>query len=467
MARLSISRRVSYDVLVEVLSHEKDPAACLSLAFESASTPIKRVDRNLAYEIVYGTLRTWTKLNWIVQNYSHRDLEHCSMVVRVSLVAGSYQIFYLNRIPDRASVNESVEYVRARDQKSAVPFVNGILRQVAQRARYFAKPDMDSEPVEFLSLQFSTPSWLVRRWLERFGFKKLESMLRTSNSRPPITIRLHSGAVKELGLKNIQRRLLKEEKTRLDKRPLHHAFHLVDPPQLGEGSIFSEGLYTIQDESSQLIAHLVNPQLGEFIVDGCAGPGGKLTHIYELAALKAAEEKTASQGPQLWAFEKKDDAFERMMSNLKRLGCHGVMGFKQDFLTYKPTERAPDKILLDVPCSGLGVLRRHPEGKLFKKPSLIAHMAERQREFLQHGLDILALGGELIYSVCSFEPEETLHHLDWIEENFARTVEVMPLADRLQGYYKRYLTKRHMLWVYAGNSDAMDGFGAFVLKKIS
>lgn len=508
MARLSSARRISYDVLVEVLSHQKDPAAQLARHFEEHGPSLKRVDRNLAYEIVFGSLRMWTKIHWIVQNYAHRDIEKCSMAVQVALVAGSYQIYHLSRIPDRASVNESVEYVRARDEKNAVPFVNGILRQVAHRSRYFTKPDSESQPVEFLSLQFSHPPWIISRWLDRFGYKRLEEMLRTSNKRPPTTIRFHALQVRAYGLQNVQRKLLKQEKTRIDKRPLRYAFHLMDPPQLVSGSLFDKGLYTIQGEASQLIAYLVDPQEGEFIVDACAGPGGKLTHIYELAAEGSAalkseegtvgddagkEKNVANQekahgeqvarevaddivssldepkecGVKLWAFESKPEAYAKMLSNLQRLKCHGVMCFHRDFLTYQPGQHRPSKILLDAPCSGLGVLRRHPEGKLFKKPSIIQQMAARQRELLVHSMDILAPGGELIYSVCSFEPEETIHHLDWLEETFSAEFTVVNLQDRLQGYYRRYLTKRQMLWIYAGGADAMDGFGAFVLKKTS
>lgn len=519
MARLSVARRISYDVLTEVLSEQKDPGSVLSAIFEQRGAALKRVDRNLAYEIVYGSLRTWHKLYWIVQNYASRDLDSCSITVRVALVCGSYQIYYLDRVPDRASVNESVEYVRARDEKNAVPFVNGILRQVAQRSRYFKKPDPEVNPVAFLALQFSSPEWMVKRWLDRFGFKKLEEMLRTSNKRPPITIRLNRLMMSDEAtrvdadrtsvsseevvssssqLRNVRPRtsseikkaLLKTERTRLSKRPLRHAYHLVDPPQLGAGSLFAGGYYSVQDESSQLIAHLVNPHSGEFIIDACAGPGGKLTHIHELMATgntgpgllradhqgacggsadasEAKEFFEAKQGT-LWAFEKKTDAYHKMVSNLERIGADGVMCFQKNFLDYRPqmdgTPR-PQKILLDAPCSALGVLRRHPEGKIFKKASIIPHMARKQRELLMHALEILDHGGELIYSVCSFEPEESLEHLEWLQSNHGDEIEVVSLKDRMPSYYRRYLTKHRMLWIYSGNADAMDGFGAFVIAK--
>lgn len=517
MARLSIARQLSYDALCLVLCEKKDPSLILGEMIASMHSVPKRIDRNLAFEITFGSLRWWSKIYWILQNHSTRDLDECSVPVRVALVAGTYQIYYLDRVPDRACVNESAEYVRMRKQSKAVPFVNGILRQVATRARYFPKPDSEEEPAAFLSLQCAHPPWLVERWLERFGYKRLEGMLKQSNQRPPVTVRLIREKASQFeSLQEMQRHLLRTERIRTTKRPLKYCFHVAERPALDKDSLFDQGYFTLQDESSQLIGLLVDPKPGEVIVDACAGPGGKLGHIYDLmasrsqsdlavdgtaevkdieesveeAAEEAVEENVeenvedsppSSQarddvdglhknifgdGGALIAFEKKPSSYERMIATLARLGCHGVQCFAQDFLSYNPT-CPPHKILLDAPCSGLGVLSRHPEGKLFKDHALIVEMAQYQRALLSHGLDILAPGGELIYSVCSFESEETEDHLAWLEETFPRKFCVISPKSRLQNYYRKYVLSNKILLIYCGNADGMDGFGAFILKKAS
>ena len=264
-------------------------------------------------------------------------------------------------------------------------------------------------------------------------------------------------------------------------------------PDLKENNFFAAGGFTIQDESSQLVAHLVNPQPGEFIVDACAGPGGKLSHMYELLISRQAKEILASQsGPamnpeqklqqnyhhfygshrddsekqcfvNITAFEKHPRSFQRMISNLKRLRTHGICCYHQDFLNYQPTQ-APSKILLDAPCSGLGVLRRHPEGKLFKQESTISDMVVIQRQLLKHAITIIAPGGEITYSVCSFEHEEGRDQLKWILNTYSDTIDSVDISDRVQGYYRRYVDQ-NILTIYSGISDGMDGFAAFVVRK--
>lgn len=550
MARLSPSRILSYDVLVDILTHQKDPAT----SFESHLAnmgEVKRIDRNLAFEIIYGSLRSWGKLYWILQQYSKRNLDNSNEVVKVALVAGTFQIYYLSRVPNRAVVNESAEYARIKKQEAAVPYINGILRQISKKARRFPKPDQQTHPVQYLSTQFSCPEWIVSRWLERFTFDKLEKLLRASCGKPPVTVRLNLLA----GPKNpkFHRLIVKHEKSPPYKRPLTGCYQLRRLPDFNSGTLFHEGLITIQDESSQIVGYLVNPQPEDFIVDACAGPGGKITHIYEISAYnhlfghdqemaEDAEKEVENQGenhenepeeftdqdlevddmsgnknkedsdadkihddrrsandpntvieafrqnqktiasdyeasqsnahhtkpclPRMVAIEKSSASYQKMMENMTRLRVQGVSCFLDDFLHFQP-KTPPNKILLDAPCSGLGVLRRHPEGKLFKKEPIIGRMVSKQRELLIHAVDILAEGGELIYSVCSFELEETREQKDWLLQTYPDRLSVMPLAPRIQGYYKRFITKDQLLMIYSGLSDGMDGFSAFIVKKLS
>ncbi len=432
-----------------------DPNELLDQAFKTARPPLERIDRNFAKEVLFGGLRWYYKIFWILQKVSKRDLEHVQDEIRTALILGSYQIFYMDRVPDRAAVNESVEYVRKKGNGGAVNFVNGILRSISRRAEYFAKPDKDKQPIEYLSLQFSHPKWLVEKWSRDFKFNKVKDLLAANNQPPPYTVRVNALKVPADELPHLRDRLLREEKTKSERSRLRSCLHLDTAPATDERSLFGRGYFTIQDQASQLIAYLLDIGRDELIVDACSGPGGKTSQIYELS------EGTA----QLIGIEKNPQQIEKARKTFERLGHKQPEWINQDFLEYKP-QKSPDKILLDAPCSGLGVLRRHPDGKWIKNPSIVPNLAQIQKELLKHALEILKVGGELVYSVCSFEPEETNQQLQWIQNEFADRIEVVSPINRLPDYFKRFVTQDNLLLIFSGNKESMDGFGSFIIKKI-
>ncbi|SMF34547.1 16S rRNA (cytosine(967)-C(5))-methyltransferase RsmB [Pseudobacteriovorax antillogorgiicola] len=450
---LSLAREIAYDSFVAVMEKKKKPEDVLGEYYKIHDKKLKRLDRNFIKEILYGSLRWNAKLFWILQNTSKRDLNKASPEIRAALVAGTYQIYYMDRVPDRAAVNESVEYIRKKGQASACSFVNGILRQISRRAEYFAKPDKKTQAADYLALQFSHPKWLVQRWMKHFKFEKLEVMLAANNQPPPMSIRINSLKIDLEETRTFQERLLREEKTHSDKRFLRSALRLKEAPKFAAPSLFSQGYYTVQDESSQLIGFLVDPQEGETVVDACAGPGGKLSHIYELGAEKIT----------LIAIEKDDEQLRRAQENMERMGHDQLEWVQTDFLEWKARKKA-DKLLLDAPCTGLGVLRRHPEGKWHKSPDDLDGVIDTQYAMIKHGLTRLKVGGELIYSVCSFERAETEDHLNRIVDEYGDKIEIISPVSRLPDYFKKYVTRQNYLAVYAGNQDDMDGFGAFIIK---
>lgn len=452
---LSLAREIAYDAYVSVMDKRLKPESVLAEAYRIHDKKLKRLDRNFIKEILYGSLRWHSKLFWILQNTAKRDLNKSSPEIRSALVLGTYQIYYMDRVPDRAAVNESVEYIRHKGQASACSFVNGILRQIARRAEYFAKPDKKTKPKEYLALQFAHPEWIVGRWLKRFKFERLEQMLAASNQPPPYSVRVNSLKIPTEDLHLLQAQLLKEERIHSDRRPLRTSLRLKEPPKFAKPSLFSQGLYTIQDEASQLIGFLVDPKEGETIADVCAGPGGKLSHIYELG----------KGNINLYAVERDAEQMQRAKDNMARLGHNKVHWVEVDYLNWEPGIKF-NKILLDAPCSGLGVLRRHPEGKWHKSADILPKLAENQYKMLQQAIDQLEPGGEVIYSVCSFELEESEQHLNRLLEEYKDQIELVSPVSRLPDYFKKYVTRQNMLAIYAGNPDDMDGFSAFILRRL-
>ncbi len=278
-------------------------------------------------------------------------------------------------------------------------------------------------------------------------------MLAANNQPPPFTVRINSLKSVLAESSELQEILLRDEKVTSDRRPLRSALRLTKTPALSESKLFQEGFFTVQDEASQLIGYLVAPEADQIIADACAGPGGKLSHVYELGLEKIT----------LYAIEKDDDQYKKAQETLDRLGHKKVSWVHEDFLTWTSPEKL-DKLLLDAPCSGLGVLRRHPEGKWHKTLKLVDTMAQQQWSMILHALKQLKVGGELIYSVCSFETEETEAHLARIKAELGDKVEVVSPLNRLPDFYKKYVTHDQIFAVYAGNQEEMDGFGAFIVR---
>lgn len=469
-ATVTPAREIAYDAFIKVMDFSVYPDDAVEDLISKKKISISRLDRSFIKELLFGGLRWYSKIYWILQKTSKRDLQTVSPEIRAALLLGAYQIFYMDRVPDRAAVNESVEYVRKKSQASAVTFVNGILRAIARRAEYFTKPDKDRQPCDYYALQYAHPRWMVERWSKRFHADRLKELLSSNNQPPPYSVRINTLKVPLEETQELRNMFLKEEKNHSDKKALRSCLQLQNSPNFEAGSLFQRGFFSVQDESSQLIANLLNPQENELIFDACAGPGGKTNHIFELSKGRA----------HIIAIEKDEKQFIKGKENSIRLGhsllteadsshvnkAVGIEWIKTDFLKFKPKVLA-DKILLDAPCSGLGVLRRHPEGKWHKSLALIPALSTLQRQLIRHALEILRPGGELTYSVCSYEPEETIDHLAWVEEEFKGQIEMLSPLNRIPDYYKRFVTREHVLMIYSGNKDDMDGFGAFILRKKS
>ena len=450
--KLSSGRLISYDAFVRVFEEGASPHEVLNSAY-AKHPEISRLDRNFIKELLFGSLRWYSKIFWILQKTSKRDLLTVKPEVRAALVLGTYQIFYMDKVPDRAAVNESVEYIRQKGQAHATGFINGILRSISRKSEYFAKPDKKKKPCEYLALQYAHPEWLIRSWLMRFHFEKVKTILSANNHQPPLTIRINCKKVALEDIASFKTELLKKERVKSNFSHLDYCVSLSEFPRMDKDSFFTKGYFTIQDESSQLISNLVNPGENEKILDACAGLGGKTGHIFELAPESAS---VVALDCSDYRVRKAKEAFERM-------GHKGIDYVLGDLLEYEAEERF-DKILLDSPCSGFGVLRRHPEGKWQKKADTVFELAKKQRKLIDKALELLKPGGELIFSVCSFELQESVDHLTYLKEE--KNIKVIDISKRLPPYYSKYITKDQVLMIYPGNKENMDGFSSFAIKKI-
>ena len=353
-------------------------------------------DAALLHELVKGALRWRGRLDWALDGRVHIGLAAVQPWIRNILRLGAYQVLMLDRVPAHAAVDESVKLAHKYGHPGAAGLVNSVLRRLTEERETLEYPAGDD--VESLAVWGSHPVWLVERWLARFGITETRALLMANNRAVPTGLRVNAlrGTREQLA-----ERLLAEG---VESRPAelspdllwvegHHA--------PGSMKAFREGWCTAQDESEALVGRVVAPVQNERLLDVCAAPGGKSTHLAELIG---------DEG-EVWAMERDAHRVASLEAAVKRLGMHSIHVVHGDGRTYV-FPMPFDRVLVDAPCSGLGVLGRRADARWRKGPEVLAEMPPIQLELLDAASRRVVPGGLLVYSVCSFEPEETDHVIE-------------------------------------------------------
>lgn len=362
-------------------------------------------ERGLLNALVYGVLRQRALLDYILKHFSAKPLNSLDYEVRNILRLALFQIVFMDRIPESAAVNTAVEITKKYKPKAA-GFVNAVLRKSIAGYKQIAPPDPSGNPVQYFSVTYGLPQWLASRWLKRFGLEAMEKLCAGLNEVPPLSLRVNT-------LKTDVAALAKELLPVAAKvTPGAYAASAVNitKPNLPVYELpgYAEGLFLVQDEAAQLTVALVDPQPGEKLLDACAGIGGKT-----LSMLIAGQNQV-----KITATDQTLAKLERIKAESQRLGLCAPETKTVDWL--KPLSEITarlggnperphqfDKVLVDAPCSGLGVLRRNPDTKWTRRESDLTKLAQQQLNILQNAAHFVNPGGYLIYTVCSTEPEET------------------------------------------------------------
>ena len=372
-----------------------DAFADLALDAELTARQLAPRDAALATELVYGTLRWQRYLDWIVAPHSRRRLDALDPRVLVILRMTAYQIVFLERVPAFAAVSDAVSLARRGTKPGVAEFVNAVLRAFTRRGAAEAEPAPPADPLDALALRCSFPTWLGARWCRRYGTDEATRLMRAMNERPPITVRANT---LRTSAEMLAERLAKEE--RLRAVPTRHAPEGLVVEHGGAPAAwraFGEGAFAVQDEASMLVARLLEPRAGEVVADACAAPGTKTTHLAQLMENRG----------RILALDPQPARLARVTEAATRLGVTIVetRGGTVETLAGELSE-ACDAVLVDAPCSNLGVLRRNPEVKWRRQESDIAASAARQRDILTAASVMVKPGGRLVYATCSLEPEE-------------------------------------------------------------
>ncbi|MEW6662654.1 MAG: 16S rRNA (cytosine(967)-C(5))-methyltransferase RsmB [Bacillota bacterium] len=384
-----------------------------------------KLDRGFITEIIYGVVRNQKTLDWVLEQQTRRPLAKTTAWVRNILRMAAYQILFMDKVPPSAATHQAVELAKRYGHPGSVGFVNGVLRQLIREHDKLKYPDLDQEPVRHISIKYSHPEWLVERWLQRFGVDNTIALCQIDNQPAPVTLRTNT-------LKTSRDELiavLADEGVTAEPGSLTPESIRVTGLDHVEGlPSFVAGLFLVQDEASQLVGHVLRPQPEQFVLDVCAAPGTKTTHLAQLMQNKG----------RVIAWDVHPHKIALIEGNCRRLGITIVIASEGDAreLPHDLMGKV-DALLLDVPCSGTGVLRRRADSRWRKSPEAILSLQQLQREILTGSVPGLKPGGILVYSTCSIEQEENLDNIQWTLQQFPE-LKLQPLTPYLpNGFFRK------------------------------
>ncbi len=399
------SRELALQILSRVESDNAYISALLDAEFRKAASLDAR-DRALVTELAYGVIRWQKTLDWYLDQVCKKPMRKTHPWLRRILRSGAYQLLMLDRIPPSAAVNETVKLAGKYSRKLRLPaktvkgFVNASLRQLQRKRETLTSPETLSNIHERFALQYSFPEWMITRWIRRLGEEKTEEVCRIHNQPSPLILRVNP---LKASLPDLQQQLVTRVNSATPLPGNLPGLAVSGTQSVSDLACCQHGLCTLQNASSILISLILDPRPGESILDACAGVGTKTTHIGEFMENRG----------RITAVDIHAGKLQRLQENCHRLGITNVHPYSGDMTTdldlpgdHSHKTQGFHRILVDAPCSGFGVLRKHPEAKWTTRESQIFALRQLQIRLLFHVAKLLRSGGVLVYSACTTEPEE-------------------------------------------------------------
>lgn len=383
-------------ILIEVI--DKGAYSNIALNKELNSSSLSDKDRALVTEIVYGTLKYKYTIDTILSHYIKTNLEKLDRSILNILRMSLYQIIYLDKIPEFAVVNEAVELSKRISLKSS-KFVNGVLRNYLRNKNicYYKK---DNE-IEKLCFKYSFPKWMIKLFIDQYDKEKTEKILQGLNMVPAVTVRVNN---LKTDYEEVWKELLKNQYDIEEGKVCPEAIRINKGRSIESNPFFKNGLITVQDESAMLVAISMDIEENMTILDLCSAPGGKTCHISELM----------NDTGKVLAFDIHKNKLSLIEENAQRLGIQNIQCDVLDAAKYKEKfTQTADRVLIDVPCSGLGIIRKKPEIKWNKDTKDTKKLINIQRNILMNASKYVKIGGKLIYSTCTLNKDENEKNIKW------------------------------------------------------
>ncbi len=441
------ARETALKTLYKIDKNEGYSNIILNEELEKSKKNLSEKDIGLISEIVYGTITWRLTIDEIIKKYSKIKFKKLSLWILNILRMGIYQIIFLDKIPKSATVNESVNLAKRYGHKGSANFVNAILRKVNKNDyKNFSNILNDEDRISKL---FSMPKWIIEELLKEMNMENVEQICKCSNMKPKINIRVNNLKTNKQKLKE---ELIKRNINFKDGK-LEDFIVVEKMKNIEDLDLFKQGYFTIQDEMAGLISIVLEPQKGQNILDCCSAPGGKTTYIAELINDKGNIE----------AWDIHEHRVKLVQENAKRLGITCINAKVQDAIIYNEENKDKyDKILLDVPCLGLGVLKRKPDIKWTRNKEDIEEISKLQMQILDTCSKYLKKGGELVYSTCSIlksENEEIIEN--FVQKNY--DFEIVNLNDKFKKFNQDKYKSSSYIKLFQDSEN--DGFFIAKLRK--
>ena len=439
------ARELALKVLLDI--EENSNYSNIAINKHLKNVDMNNQDRGLATELIYGVIENKYYLDYIIDKLSKIKCKKMNTYVKILLRMGIYQILLLNSISDYAAVNETVSLVKKYDKRSS-GFVNAILRNIIRQKDTIGEVDLKDDKIMYLATKYSYKPWIIKNWINNFSLEFTEDLLEANKEKPSLYLRTNTLKISRDEL--IEK--LKQDGINCSIVPtIDEAIRVENLKNIENNKLFKDGLFTIQDISSMIVGKVMNPKENSLVLDVCSAPGGKTTH---LATLMNNTGKVVSRD----IFEHK---LKLIQSTVDRLGLTNVEveSFDASVLDENSIDKF-DYVLADVPCSGLGIIRRKPEIK-YKEKAELKDLPNIQKHILDNASKYVKVGGTLIYSTCTIQDNENIEVIeDFLNanDNF-KLVPINEVKVDLDNQYSGYLK------IYPNIHD-IDGFFIAKLERV-
>lgn len=443
------TREIILDILLLIFKEGVYSHTAIHDSLEKYQYLSKR-DRAFITKVCEGTVERLIELDYIIDKFSSVQISKMKPVIQNILRSAVYQIRFMGGVPDASAVDEAVKLAQTKGFYNLKGFVNGVLRSVVRSGDTIEYPDRKNNPMEYLSVKYSAPRWLIKYWMDEFGADVTTMMLESFLIERPTTVRFKTSRISRSEILGS----LREQGVQVRRAPyLPYAYNISGYNYLPALAAFKNGWIYPQDVSSMLVAEIAAPHQGDYIIDMCASPGGKSLH---------AADKMDGFG----MVEARDLTAEKVAlisENVKRADFINVKPVVMDALQYDPeSENKADIVICDLPCSGLGVISRKSDIKYRVTLTKIAELVELQRRMLHNAASYVRPGGVLIYSTCTVGHAENQDNIKWFTANYSYELE--NINPSLPPELHRLTTEEGYLQLMPGIHEA-DGFFIARLRR--
>ena len=443
------ARNIALKILYNIEQNQAYSNLALNQEITKNRKQLNEKDIGLISQIVYGVTTWKLTIDEIIKKYSKIKIKKISPWIKNILRMGIYQIIFLDKIPKSAAVNESVTLAKRYGHKASSNYVNAILRKVEKSDYEELKNEKDQ--IKRISLTTSMPEWIIKKLIKQKNIEEVEKICKASNEQAKISIRINTLKTSKIKLKEI----LKKENIEVEEAILEDFLYINKAKNIENLESFKQGLYIIQDEVAALPSIIIEPKENETILDACSSPGGKTTYMAQIM----------KNNGEIEAWDIHEHRTKLIEQNAKRLGITNIKTQVKNATKYDSKYKEKfDKILLDVPCLGLGVIKRKPDIKWQKNEEDIKEIKQIQKAILDTCSKYVKKGGIIIYSTCSILKEENEEIVEEFLKNNKEFQKQKIKFKNENNYFKRFLEKNSYLEVY--QNEKTDGFFIAKIQRI-